>query len=238
MKNNEIFTLENFQSKIKYEFRNKNLLKQALTHSSYANEHRMNKLYNNERLEFLGDAVLEVVSSEFLFKKFPEMQEGQLSKKRASLVCEPTLAKCAAEINLGKYLFLGKGEEITGGRERDSVVSDAMEAVIGAIFLDSDLEHAKTFIMQYILNDIENKVMFHDSKTLLQEIIQAKWKMPVSFETVDARGPEHSRIFVVQAKVGETVLGVGEGRTKQAAGQDAAYKAILKIKETDGGSCI
>lgn len=238
MKNNEVFTLDVFQTKIGYSFKNKNLLRQALTHSSYANEHRMNKLYNNERLEFLGDAVLEVVSSEFLFKKYPEMQEGQLSKKRASLVCEPTLAKCAAEIDLGKFLYLGKGEDITGGRERDSVVSDAMEAVIGAIFLDSDIEQAKAFIMKYILNDIENKVMFHDSKTLLQEIVQAKWKVPVVFETVDAKGPEHHRIFVVQAKMGDTVLGEGEGRTKQAAGQDAAYKAILKIKETYGESCI
>jgi len=232
------YTLDNFQTQIGYRFNNLNLLRQALTHSSYANEHRMNKLYNNERLEFLGDAVLEVVSSEFLYKKYPDMQEGQLSKKRASLVCEPTLARCAAEIELGQYLYLGKGEEITGGRERDSVVSDAMEAVIGAVFLDSGLENAKAFILKYILNDIEHKVLFHDSKTLLQEIVQAKWKVPVTFETVDAIGPEHHRIFVVQAKKEDEVLGTGEGRTKQAAGQDAAYKAILKIKETYGETCI
>ena len=238
MKNDEVYTLDNFQSEIGYVFKNKNLLRQALTHSSYANEHRMNRLYNNERLEFLGDAVLEVVSSEFLYKKYPDMQEGQLSKKRASLVCEPTLAKCAAEIGLGQYLFLGKGEETTGGRERDSVISDAMEAVIGAIFLDSGIDDAKAFILKYILNDIEHKVLFHDSKTLLQEIVQAKWKVPVVFETVDALGPEHSRIFVVQAKKGNEVLGEGRGRTKQAAGQDAAYQAIMKIKEVYGETCI
>lgn len=238
MNDQNIYTLEAFQQQIGYQFKNKNLLRQALTHSSYANEHRMNKLYNNERLEFLGDAVLEVVSSEFLFKTYPEMQEGQLSKKRASIVCEPTLAKCAAEISLGKYLYLGRGEDVSGGRERDSVVSDAMEAVIGAIFLDSGIEQAKIFILKYVLNDIEHKVLFHDSKTLLQEMVQAMWKVPVVFETVDTLGPEHNRIFVVQAKKNGEVLGTGKGRTKQAAGQEAAYEAILKIKETYGESCI
>ena len=230
MQNHE-YTLERFQEKIGYHFKNKNLLRQALTHSSYANEHHMMKLYNNERLEFLGDAVLEVVSSEFLFHKYPDMQEGKLSKKRASLVCEPTLAMCAATIELGKYLFLGKGEESTGGRERHSVVSDAMEAVIGALFLDSGMEDAKAFILKYILNDIEHKTLFHDSKTLLQEIVQAKWKEPVVFETVGAQGPEHNRLFIVQARRSDMVLGEGQGRTKQAAGQDAAYKAIIKLKE-------
>ncbi len=224
-------SLNLFQKEIGYEFNNKNLLRQALTHSSYANEHHMNKLYNNERLEFLGDAVLEIVSSEFLYKKFPELHEGQLSKKRASLVCEPTLALCAREIHLGEQLYLGKGEDSTGGRERDSIVSDAMEAVIGAIFLDSGMENAKAFIMRFILNDIEHKTLFHDSKTKLQEIVQAKWKEPVAFETVGSEGPEHNLIFIVQAKRGDKVLGEGRGRTKQAAGQDAAYKAILHLKE-------
>lgn len=238
MMNFEEASLDEFQQKIAYTFKNKNLLRQALTHSSYANEHRMNKHYNNERLEFLGDAVLEIISSDYLFKNYPKLQEGELSKKRASMVCEPTLAKCAQAIPLGKYLFLGKGEDLTGGRERDSIVSDALEAVIGAIYLDSDLEHAKTFIDTYILNDIENKILFHDSKTKLQELVQAKFKKAVVFETVDAKGPEHSRIFVVQAKMEDIVLGEGEGRTKQSAGQDAAYKAILRLKETDGESCI
>lgn len=220
-----------FQKEIGHQFKNKNLLRQALTHSSYANEHHMNKLYNNERLEFLGDAVLEIVSSEFLYKKFPDLYEGQLSKKRASLVCEPTLALCARQIHLGDYLYLGKGEDLTGGRERDSIVSDAMEAVIGAIFLDSGLGEAKTFILRFVLNDIEHKALFHDSKTKLQEIVQAKWKEAVVYETVGSEGPDHNLIFFVEARCGERVLGKGSGRTKGAAGQDAAYRAILDLKE-------
>lgn len=223
--------IEQFEKLIQYTFSNKNLIRQALTHSSYANEHRMNKLYNNERLEFLGDAVLEVVSSEFLFKKFPQMQEGQLSKKRASLVCEPTLALCARQIQLGCFLQLGKGEEATGGRERDSIVSDALEAVIGAIFLDSGIEQAKAFILRFVLNDIEHKELFRDCKTTLQEYVQAQMKETVVYEVVDAIGPEHNRQFIVQAKVGDAVIGEGSGRTKQSAGQNAAFKALLELKK-------
>lgn len=221
--------IEEFEKTIQYTFKNKSLIRQALTHSSYANEHRMNKLYNNERLEFLGDAVLEIVSSDFLFKNFPEMQEGQLSKKRASLVCEPTLALCAREIKLGAYLLLGKGEDSTGGRERDSVVSDALEAVIGAIYLDSGIKAAKKFIMTYILNDIEKKELFRDCKTILQEEMQGKYHETVTYEVTGTSGPEHNRLFIVQAKIGDKILGEGSGRTKQAGGQDAAYHALIKL---------
>lgn len=226
--------IELFEKNIHYTFKNKNLIRQALTHSSYANEHRMNKLYNNERLEFLGDAVLEIVSSDFLYRKFPKMQEGQLSKKRASLVCEPTLALCAREIKLGAYLMLGKGEEATGGRERDSVVSDAMEAVIGAIYLDSGLKAASDFIMSFILNDIERKELFRDCKTILQEEIQGKYHETVTYEVTGYSGPEHNRQFIVQAKIGDRVLGEGCGRTKQAGGQDAAYHALIALHKIPG----
>ena len=145
------------EQRIGYKFENFDLLVKAMTHSSYANEHRYEKKENNERLEFLGDAVLELISSDYLFAKYPETPEGVLTKKRASMVCEPTLALCAREIPLGDYLLLGKGEDATGGRKRDSIVSDAMEALIGAIYLDGGFANAKEFIDRFILNDIENK---------------------------------------------------------------------------------
>lgn len=226
--------MENLQKEIKYEFRQEGLLKQALTHSSYANEHHLDKLYNNERLEFLGDAVLELVSSDVLYRQFPKMQEGQLSKKRASLVCEPALAYCARQISLGQYLRLGHGEDLNGGRERDSILSDALEAVIGAMYLDGGIGVARRFIMDFVLNDIEHNELFHDSKTALQELVQSRIKETVSYELVDAVGPEHNRSFIVQAMIGTIKLCTGSGRTKQAAGQDAAYKSILMLKANPG----
>ena len=222
--------LEELQEKIEYHFTDEKLLRNALTHSSYANEHKLHKIHHNERLEFLGDAVLEVVSSDFLFKNFPDMAEGQMSKKRASLVCEPTLAYCARQIGLGKYLMLGKGEDMGGGRNRDSILSDALEAVIGSIYLDGGIEQAGSFIMTHVLNDIEHKAMFQDSKTILQELLQKDHKDPITYEVVDMTGPEHNRMFVMQVKLGDRVIGKGSGRTKQAAGQEAAYHAILALK--------
>ncbi len=223
--------LRELQQKIAYTFHDENLLFTALTHSSYANEHKLHKIHHNERLEFLGDAVLEIVSSDFLFRNFPDMAEGQMSKKRASLVCEPTLAYCARQLGLGKYLMLGRGEDMGGGRNRDSILSDALEAVIGAIYLDGGIEEARTFIMANVLNDIEHKAMFQDSKTILQEILQRDHKEPISYEVVDMTGPEHDRLFVMQVKLGDQVIGQGSGRTKQAAGQEAAYHAILALKK-------
>ena len=210
--------LKELQQKIDYQFKDENLLFTAVTHSSYANEHKLHKIHHNERLEFLGDAVLEIVSSDFLFKNFPDMAEGQMSKKRASLVCEPTLAYCARQIGLGKYLMLGKGEDMGGGRNRDSILSDALEAVIGSIYLDGGLNKASKFIMTHVLNDIEHKAMFQDSKTILQEILQKNHRDPITYEVVDMKGPEHNRMFVMQVKLGDTVIGQGSGRTKQAAG--------------------
>ena len=222
--------LKELQQKIDYQFKDENLLFTAVTHSSYANEHKLHKIHHNERLEFLGDAVLEIVSSDFLFKNFPDMAEGQMSKKRASLVCEPTLAYCARQIGLGKYLMLGKGEDMGGGRNRDSILTDALEAVIGSIYLDGGLNKASKFIMTHVLNDIEHKAMFQDSKTILQEILQKNHRDPITYEVVDMKGPEHNRMFVMQVKLGDTVIGQGSGRTKQAAGQEAAYHAILALK--------
>ncbi len=223
--------LRELEKKIGYQFQNPGLLRQAVTHSSYANEHRMDKLQCNERLEFLGDAVLEVVSSDFLYFKYPDKPEGELTKIRASIVCEPTLAYCASDINLGTYLLLGKGEDATGGRERSSVVSDAMEALIGAIYLDGGFANAKEFVHNFIVNDIEHKQLFYDSKTILQEIIQAQSAQPLEYEILREEGPDHNKIFEVRAMLGSVEIGRGSGRTKKAAEAGAAYRGILKLKE-------
>lgn len=216
---------------INYHFINKNLLKQAITHSSYSNERKLNKLENNERLEFLGDAVLELVTSEFVFNGYQDMNEGDMTKLRASIVCEPTLSLCAKEIQLGDYLLLGKGEDLTGGRERNSILSDALEAVIGAIYLDGGFTNAKEFIKQFILLDIDNKKLFYDSKTILQEIIQSNYKESLNYNLISEEGPDHNKKFTIEAKIAGGILALGVGRTKKAAEQEAAYKAILKLKE-------
>ena len=227
--------LKELEEKISYHFQDKHLLAQALTHSSYANEHRLDHNHCNERLEFLGDAVLEIVTSDFLYHKYTEKPEGDLTKIRASIVCEPTLAYCAEAINLGSYLFLGKGEDATGGRNRNSVVSDAMEAVIGAIYLDGGFTNAKEFIHRFILNDIEHKQLFYDSKTILQEMIQATAGAHLEYEILREEGPDHHKVFEVRALSGGEELGRGTGGTKKAAEAVAAYHGILKLR---GKECI
>ena len=223
--------LKAFEATLKYRFRDRKLLRHALTHSSYANEKRMNKLDNNERLEFLGDAVLELVTSEFLFTRNPKMPEGDLTKLRARLVCEQTLAACARDIGVGDYILLGKGEAATGGSERLSILSDAMEAIIGAIYLDGGFTNAKEFICQFVLSDIEKKKLFFDSKTILQEIVQSEYKEQLSYELIKEEGPDHNKQFTVVALVNNTQLGIGVGRTKKAAEQEAAYQSILKMNK-------
>ncbi|MBR4981027.1 MAG: ribonuclease III [Lachnospiraceae bacterium] len=225
--------LAELEKRIEYTFQNNALLKQALTHSSYANEQKIRKNGDYERLEFLGDAVLEMISSEFLFKENPEMPEGKLTKLRSSLVCEPALAQCAKEIDLGSYMLLGKGEEATGGRYRESITSDVMEALIGALYLDGGYEIARDFIYKYILSDIENRILFYDSKTVLQEIIQTKPNQKLVYELVDEIGPDHNKEFVVEALLNGVKIGFGQGKTKKAAEQQAAYEAILAIRKTD-----
>ena len=207
--------LNEFQSKIGYTFKNRHLLEQALTHSSYANEKHMKKHSDNERLEFLGDAVLEIVSSEFLFINYPQKPEGELTKLRASIVCEPTLALCTKPLDLGKYLRLGRGEDHTGGRKRKSILSDALEAVIGAIYLDG-----------------ENKQLFYDSKTILQELIQGRHEQ-LSYELIDESGPDHDKQFTVAVLVDGERVSEGEGHTKKAAEQQAAYQALLLYRNRE-----
>lgn len=222
--------LEELEGIIGYSFKNKELLKLAMTHSSYANEHNNSKLENNERLEFLGDAVLELTVSSFLYNEYKNVNEGELTKTRASMVCEPTLFLCAQDINLSDFILLGKGEEATGGRKRPSIVSDAMEALIGAIYLDSGIESAKTFITKYILNDVEDKKLFYDSKTILQEITQGRHMGDICYELISEEGPDHNKIFNVALRIGNKVVEKGSGKTKKAAEQEAAYKTILKLR--------
>lgn len=225
--------LNELQGKIGYSFKDSSLLTLAMSHSSYANEKHLSKLGCNERLEFLGDAVLEIVSSDFLFHRFPDMPEGDLTKTRASMVCEPTLAYCAEQIDLGSYLLLGKGEDATGGRTRNSVVSDAMEALIGAIYLDGGFTSAKEFILNFVLNDMEHKKLFFDSKTIFQEMVQGNIPGEISYHPLDESGPDHDKTFSVEVWIGEQCMGQGSGRTKKAAEQMAAYRAICRLKATD-----
>ena len=221
--------LKKFQESIGYTFKNEQLLKQALTHSSYANEKHLKKLSDNERLEFLGDAVLEVVSSEFLFQNYPDLTEGQLTKLRASIVCESTLATCTEMIHLGDYLFLGKGEDRTGGRSRKSVLSDAMEAVIGAIYLDGGFANAKEFVLKFIMTDIEHKHLFYDSKTILQEVVQGEHEQ-LTYVLLGETGPDHDKTFEVGVLIGRKEISTGKGHTKKAAEQEAAYQALLALE--------
>ena len=222
--------LKKLEQTIGYQFTAKSLLEQAMTHSSYANEKHLGKLGCNERLEFLGDAVLELISSDFLYKKFRNNQEGELTKKRASMVCEKSLAYCAREFGLPEFILLGRGEEMMGGRKRDSIVSDALESLIGAMYLDGGFEPAKDFVLKFILNDIEHKQLFYDSKTILQEIVQEKGIQPVEYILTGESGPDHDKQFTVSVQVNGQVVGNGTGHTKKAAEQAAAYQAIQEKK--------
>ncbi|MBQ7956233.1 MAG: ribonuclease III [Lachnospiraceae bacterium] len=224
------YTLEELERRIGYVFDNKALIKQAVTHSSFTNEQKINKLGNYERLEFLGDAVLELISSDFLYHEYPDKPEGTLTKTRAAMVCEPSLAFCARDLELGKFMLLGKGEESTGGRDRDSITSDAMEALIGAIYLDGGIGKAKEFIYRFILSDLEDKQLFFDSKTTLQELAQKELKAEICYELVSENGPEHEKEFVVEVHMDGKVLGRGYGKNKKSAQQHAAYEALLLLK--------
>lgn len=224
-------SIKDLQNKIGYSFKNEQELIHALTHSSYANEHHLKNHADYERLEFLGDAVLEMISSEFLYEKYPDKPEGELTKLRASLVCEPALAAAAESIELGEQVILGRGEEQTGGRKRKSVLSDAFEAVIGAIYLDGGFASAKEFIHKFVLSDIDNKRFFYDSKTILQEYVQGNTNEKHSYRLISEEGPDHNKHFEVAVFIGDREMGQGGGSTKKAAEQAAAYSCLMKLKE-------
>ncbi len=214
------------EEKIGYTFGNRALLQQALTHSSYANERKTNRIKDYERIEFLGDAVLELVSSEFIYKTYPDYLEGEMTKLRSTYVCESSLAFCARELHLGEFLYLGKGETHTGGRDRDSILADCVESIIGAIFLDSDFEQAKSFIHRCVLSDLETRRLFYDSKSSLQEMVQTEGRHQIVYTLVEESGPEHRKIFKVEVTLDNCSIGVGEGKSKKLAEQNAAYEGI------------
>ena len=222
---------EKFEKTIGYRFRNISLLTQAMTHSSYANEHGGNRRTCNERLEFLGDAVLELVSSEVIYTNYPEMNEGQMTKFRASIVCEPALAEVARSLGIPDRLLLGKGEEAAGGRLRDSLTSDALEALIGAIYLDGGFEPAERFVKHFIMSGLEKRSLFKDSKTILQERMQEMGLGDPVYEVVSVTGPEHQLVFTVSLKAGDHLKCVAEGRNKKQAEQLAAEQMLTKLEK-------
>lgn len=219
--------MQQFEEIIRYSFRNGELLHEALSHSSYANENKRAR-HSNERLEFLGDSVLSLVVSEYLFQHFKHLPEGELTKIRASLVCEKALHSFAQRIDLGDFLLLGKGEEHTGGRERASILADAFEAVIAAIYLDGGLEAAKKHILSFIPRNIDSRktISFNDYKTILQEIIQQNPEERVEYVMKSQSGPDHDKAFVVQVCLNSNVIGNGTGRSKKEAEQMAAKEAL------------
>lgn len=214
-----------------YKFNNPELLRTALTHSSYANEGR--GLRSNERLEFLGDSVLSIVVSEYLFELFRNKQEGDLTKLRASLVCEKTLAEFARSISLGDHILLGRGEQNTGGRNRPSILSDAFEAVIAAIFLDGGMEAAKDFVLSFIIEELKKPAArsSSDYKTTLQEIVQQNGEEKLEYVLVGESGPDHNKRFTVEVHLNSNVIGKGSGRSKKAAEQQAAHQALELMGE-------
>lgn len=232
--NNKITNnLKEFQAKNGIQFHNEKLLMQAFTHSSYVNEHRKKPHDDNERLEFLGDAVLELIVSQYLFQKYPMMSEGELTKLRAAIVCEPSLVTFANELNFGDTVLLGKGEEMTGGRTRPALLADAFEAFIGALYLDQGLESATSFLEKVIFPKVDTGAFSHvmDFKSQLQEYVQRDGAGVLEYRILQEDGPAHNRVFVSQVSLNEDVLGEGSGRSKKEAEQHAAQMALGKLKE-------
>ncbi len=221
-----------FEETIGYTFKNKDLIWEALSHSSFANEYKKGR-HSNERLEFLGDSVLSIVISEHLFKYFRHLPEGDLTKIRASLVCEKALFEFAGQIHLGDFILLGKGEENTGGRNRPSIVSDAFEAVIAAVFLDGGMNAAKEYVLGFIPKELDKNSVknLQDYKTILQEIIQRNPEERVEYVLRDESGPDHDRHFVVEVCLNNNVIGHGEGHSKKQAEQQAAKEALALMGE-------
>ena len=222
--------IKDLETAIGYRFRNISLLQNALTHSSYANERWHNSLLSNERLEFLGDSVLGMLVAEYLYGTFPDRPEGELTRMRADMVCEGTLAAVANKIGIGEHLLLGHGEERFGGRSRNSILADAMESVIAAAFLDGGLEAAKGIVQKFILVEVPVKRMHNvDYKTQLQELVQQKKNQTIAYSLVGESGPDHDKVFQVEVALNGTVVGSGSGSSKKRAEQDAARAAVAHL---------
>ena len=222
------------QDEMNIHFTNKALIYQAFTHSSYVNEHRRKQFTDNERLEFLGDAVLELSVSKFLFEKFPNMSEGELTKLRASIVCEPSLVVFANELNFGQFVLLGKGEELTGGRERPALLADVFESFVGALYLDQGLDVVVAFLERVVFPKVEVGAFSHvmDFKSQLQEIIQQSNNGLLHYEIVDEKGPAHNRTFISRVLLNDQELGLGHGKSKKEAEQQAAQSAMVMLKQS------
>ncbi|MBD5134055.1 MAG: ribonuclease III [Clostridiales bacterium] len=221
--------MNELEKKLGYRFQDRSLLEHAMTHSSYANEHRGAGLTSNERLEFLGDSVLGVVVADYLFQKHPDMPEGELTRTRAALVCEGSLHEVAMSLELGRYLRLGRGEDAGGGRKRPSILADATEAMLAAVYLDGGMEAVRPIIRALILDKEREKSADRDYKTALQELVQRKPGAAVSYRLVRESGPDHCRSFEMEASVDGEVIGTGAGRTKKEAEQMAAKAALEKL---------
>ncbi len=219
--------MQTLEENLKYTFKNKELLKNALTHSSYANEHK-NKLSSNERLEFLGDSVLSIIVSDYIFENYPNLPEGELTKLRASLVCEDALCKFSKELNIGAFLLLGKGEMQNGGRDRPSILADAFEAVLAAMYLDGGMEVAKNHVLRFVTDELKNHTdsLIKDYKTVLQEIIQKNPEEQLFYVMVGESGPEHNKQFEFEVKLNSNTIGKGVGHSKKQAEQMAAKQAL------------
>ena len=223
--------MKNLEERLGYQFQNRTLLENALTHSSYANEHRDAGMPSNERLEFLGDSVLGMVVADHLYREHPNMPEGELTRTRAAMVCEDSLVEVARTLDLGRYLRLGKGEDAGGGRTRPSILADATEAVIAAIYLDGGIAQARRTIRTLILGNEEELSASRDYKTALQELIQKESGQKLIYRLVAEKGPDHAKCFSMEVELNGTTIGAGEGRTKKAAEQAAAKAAIAALKK-------
>lgn len=224
--------MNGLEQKLQYRFRDRSLLENALHHSSYANESRNRGVTSNERLEFLGDSVLGFVTAKYLYKHYPDLPEGKMTRLRAELVCETALHKVARELELGRYLRLGKGEEVTGGRTRPSILADAVEATIAAMYLDGGMEVAESFILTRVLADLDKglPVRSTDNKTRLQELVQQTSGHTLTYAVTGESGPDHRKQFTVTVYIDGTAAGEGVGRTKKEAEQAAAGNALGQLK--------
>lgn len=217
------------EERLGYAFRDRKLLEHALTHSSYANEHRESGLSSNERLEFLGDAVLGMVAADHLYRSRPDLPEGDLTRIRAALVCEESLVEVARKLELGRYLRLGKGEDAGGGRSRPSILADAMEAVLAAVYLDGGIGEARKLVRTLILDGGDMPINGRDYKTALQELVQRETGQVLTYRLTGEQGPDHAKIFSIEVELNGTAVGAGDGRSKKEAEQAAAKAAILML---------
>jgi ribonuclease-3 len=226
--------MDKIEQVLGYSFKDKSYLKWALTHSSYANEHKKSDMKNNERLEFLGDSVLGLIISEYLYTHYLKQEEGQLTKMRAKIVCEASLGEAARNLGLGEVMLFGRGEELTGGRDRTSILSDAFEAIVAALYLDGGIEAAQVFVLRELRETIESAAvgkLFMDYKTKLQEVIQVKKGNRIRYEIFKEEGPDHAKLFYTHVILNDDVIGTGSGRSKKESEQEAAKEGLKRLEK-------